>query len=114
MPIIHIHHRYAEGNVASLLQKICEEVSSAASIPPDKVWALWHPVDPSLAWRPDWIGDQKGGPIVRIFCRRSHSLERVKSIVAAVRSILAAGLGCEVSTVFVQVIRVDDEEVFSA
>ena len=55
----------------------------------------------------------QGGPLVRIFCWRSHTRERVENMVIAVRSALAAALGCGVSTVFVQRIRVNDEEVFN-
>ncbi|AHI76721.1 hypothetical protein [Burkholderia thailandensis] len=113
MPVIHILHRHTGDGVSSLLQQICEAVCAATDIPLDKVWAFWHPVDPALAWRADWYREPRGGPVVRIFCRRSHSAARVQGIVAAVRSTLAAALGCGFSTVFVQVIRVEDEEVFS-
>ncbi|WP_323119911.1 hypothetical protein [Burkholderia alba] len=113
MPVIHIFHRQTDDAAAPPLQAVCEAVSAAADIPPDKVWALWHPVAPAMAWRADWNEAPGGGPVVRIFCRRSHSKARVLSIVAAVRSTLGAALGCAASTVFVQIIRVDDEEVFS-
>jgi hypothetical protein len=113
MPLIHVLHQTTGDGVASLLQRVCREVSVEADIPPDKVWAFWHHIDASMACRPDWKGDFRGGPVVRIFCRRSHSRDRVQAIVAAVRSSLAEGLDCEILTVFVQVIRVDDEEVFN-
>ena len=113
MPTIHVMHHSTGDNVKALLRQLCEGISEAAGITPDKVWAFWHPVDPSCAWRADWNNDGSGGPLVRIFCRRSHSREKVGRIVFATRSILAAVLGCEVSRVFVQVMRVDDEEVFS-
>jgi len=113
MPTIHILHHTTKENVAQLLQQVCEGVSDSAGLAPDKVWAFWHPIAPSLAWRADWNGGQQGGPLVRIFCRRGHSREKVQQIVLTVRSILSTGLGCGISTVFVQVLRVDDEEVFN-
>lgn len=113
MPVIHILHQSTAHQVAPLLQQVCAEVTARTDIPSDKVWAFWHHIDPALAWRPDWNSDPQGGPLVRIFCRRSHSRERVQHIALAVRSALAAGLGCGILTVFIQVIRVDDEEVFS-
>jgi len=113
MPTIHILHPHAGDDVRPVLRDLCADMSAAAGLPADKVWAFWHPIEASMAWCPNWNGEPRGGPVVRIFCRRSHAAEKVRTIVEILRSSLAAALGCGASTVFVQVIRVDDEEVFN-
>ncbi|WP_261383534.1 MULTISPECIES: hypothetical protein [unclassified Burkholderia] len=106
-------HRHTPDDANAILRRVCETVSAAADIPPDKVWVFWHPLEPALTWRADWNDDPRAGPIVRIFCRRSHAAERVQRIVATVRESLGAALACAVTSIFVQVIRVEDEEVFN-
>ncbi|MDT8997719.1 hypothetical protein RQP53_00355 [Paucibacter sp. APW11] len=113
MPTIHILHPYDGEQVATILQTVCANVSAVAGLPIDKVWAFWHPVNLAMARRPDWHAGQQCGPMVRMFCRRSHPQDKVHLIMERLRETLATALECGVSSVFIQVIRVNDEEVFN-
>ncbi len=113
MPVIHVYHPRVAVPMREVLSRLCAQVAANADLPADKVWALSHVVEDGMCSRPDWDGSGSQGPIVRVFCRRSHSRRRVESIVAASRATLAESLSCAVGRVFVQVIRVDDEDVFN-
>lgn len=117
MPTIHIYHPEAMpaagGDVSAVLQSTCAAVSASAGLPADKVWAFWHVTPLAQSCRTDWRADTVQGPLVRMFCKRSHSPERVQRIMRCLRDSLAGSLGCAPGKVFVQVIRVDDEEVLN-
>lgn len=117
MPTIHIYHPSsgdaAGGEVTVILQAICAAVCTHAALPQDKVWAFWHNTPLSNACRPDWQPDHVLGPLVRVFCKRGHSPERVQLIMQVLRDSLSRVLGCAPGKVFVQVIRVNDEEVLN-
>jgi len=113
MPTIHIYHPCAGNEVAAILQTVCKAVSAGAALPQDKVWAFWHTTPLAQACRPDWRADGAVGPMVRMFCKRGHSPERVQLIMQLLRDSLARALNCAPGQVFVQVIRVNDEEVLN-
>jgi len=71
------------------------------------------PVEAAEVFR--WDRENHGvcGPIVRVFCRRSHGRDRVQAAMQTLRTSLARELRCSPSMVFVQVVRVDDEEVLN-
>lgn len=111
MPVIHVFHRVPCEGAHDMLRAMCTEVARAADLPLSKVWGLWHRSEAMAAFRADWEERDDAGPIVRVFCRRSHTAERVQAIMHSVRRSLASSLGAPPAGVFVQVVRVDDEEV---
>lgn len=113
MPVIHIHHHTIPADVPRLLRRVCSEGSLAVGVAIERIWALWHETTRAAVCRPDWEGDSPGGPIVRVFCRRSHPGPKVHALMRALRSSLSAELGCPETSVFVQVVRVDDEDVLN-
>jgi hypothetical protein len=112
MPLIHIYYPQREGNVALSLEKLTESISAATGIPEERVWAFCHATDEVLARHPLWRDTATPAPFAQIFCRRSHSRACVENMVAALRESLAAMVSCDADKVFMQVIRVDDEDVF--
>jgi len=112
MPVIHVFHGDC-AQAGATLARMCTEVALTLEVPVNKVWGLWHPVSPAMVHRPDWDSASDRGPIVRVFCRRSHPRARVLALMQAVRTSLGGALGCPPASVFVQVIRVDDEEVLN-
>lgn len=113
MPVIHVFHHDDGAQARATLARMCAEVAAALEVPEDKVWGLWHPVSRAMVHRPDWDKASDRGPIVRVFCRRSHGGARVQALMQAVRASLGGALGCSPTSVFVQVVRVDDEEVLN-
>lgn len=113
MPVIHIFHQGGGFQVRKILRDVCADVAQTLEVPVTKVWALWHPVDREMFHRPDWDEDPGRGPIVRVFCRRSHAATRVQAMMQTLRNSLSVALGCGTTSIFVQVIRVDDEEVIN-
>jgi hypothetical protein len=113
MPVIHVFHSSEGLVVRDILRVACDDVARAIEAPSGNVWGLWHHVDREMAHRPDWDDDPGRGPIVRVFCRRSHPAARAQAMVRALRKSLGDALGCATTSIFVQIIRVDDEEVFS-
>jgi hypothetical protein len=113
MPVIHIHHHTSPADIPRILRRVCSEGSLAVGVAIERVWALWHDTPRAFVCRPDWESDSTAGPIVRVFCRRSHAGPRVHALMLALRNSLSAELGCPASSVFVHVVRVDDEDVIN-
>ncbi len=113
MPVIHIFHHGGGIESYRMLARVCADAAAVLDVPATKVWAMWHPVDKQMVHRPDWDASDKPGPIVRLFCRRSHSTARVQALMQGLRNGLADELGCTATSIFVQVVRVDDEEVLN-
>jgi hypothetical protein len=114
MPLIHVFHNSQSINDQIALCSICEHVASKTNIPSERVWLLWHHIDEALVRHPHWVRGQVCPPIVRIFCRASHPSRIISAMVAAVRDSLGSVIGCAASAIFVQVIRVADEDVYNA
>lgn len=113
MPIIHIFHHSPNTDIPRSLRRVCHDGSAAIGVPLDRIWALWHEVERATVCRPDWDDGSNQGPIVRIYCRRSHPGTKVLALMHTLRKSLSEELGCSETSVFVQVIRVDDEDILN-
>ncbi len=113
MPVIHIHHPSSPADVPRVLKRVCSEGAAAIGVSLEHIWALWHETSRSTVCRPDWNEGSNVGPIVRIFCRRSHPGPRVQALMQSLRTSLSAELSCPATSVFVHVVRVDDEDVMN-
>lgn len=96
-----------------MLSRIRDRGAAAVGVPSERLWVLWHEVDRAHVCRPDWSIDHDAGPIVRVFCRRSHPRPRVDALLRSLRQSLSLELSCPERSVFVQAVRVDDEDVIN-
>lgn len=108
MPIIQIYSPL-QSPPPLLLHKMCEQVCTDLSLPPDKAWAIWNYISPENHYRPGWAGQsQSEGPIVVIFCKQQHAPEKVSKIMQSIRQMIAFATGCNKQTVFIAVHRVSE------
>ena len=113
MPVIHVYHHSSPPDVTASLTRLCRDGAQAIDVPLERIWALWHDAPRAAVCRPDWNRDEPRGPIVRVFCRRSHARDRVRALMHSLRETLSAELECAPTSVFIQVLRVDDEDVLN-
>lgn len=112
MPTIHIMHHRLASDTGALLAKLNKDVARASDLSTEKVWIFWHSQPLSMSFIPRWSDDGVDGPIVRVFCRETHSTYKVEAIVDALRTGLSSEFGCKASDIFVQIVRIADKEVF--
>ena len=93
---------------------IADVVSSALSIPSEKVWTVWLPVKRTNIYRPGI--DQlriNSAPIVLMHCRLVYDQHSVSEALRGLRDLLSAALSCDRDAIFVISDRVSEGNLLS-